>query len=81
MAVENDMLWLGSLESLNERTKAQYVVVRERFDKEYRGTLDDAMAEFRDSLNRAHHAGVVYFCIKKHEDVWYVKGYPVRKTQ
>jgi len=77
--VAQDMLWLGSLDALNARGRTQYVLAQERFDRKYRGTLDHAIDEFRESLNRAHHAGVVYFSVAKREDTWYVKGYPVRK--
>lgn len=78
MAVEKDMLWLGSLEDLNRRRKQQYVIAQERIDKAYKGTFDHAVDEFRNHLNFAHHAGVVYFSLDKRKETWYVKGYPIK---
>ena len=80
MAVEKDMLWLGSLESLNERGRQHYVLANhgERIEKKYTRSFDTAVDTFRNHLNYAHHAGVVYFSIDKRKDAWYVKGYPIR---
>ena len=79
MAVAPDMLWLGSLTSVSARDRQAYACAGPRVDKEYAGTLENAVEQYCDHLRRARYEGAVYFSMEKRKDVWYVKGYPFKK--
>jgi hypothetical protein len=78
-----DYLWLGDLESLNERelsTGAQFCQDERRLVRRYSlGSLDNAIKTHVNELIARGYAGAVFFNAKKVGQAYFLKGHPVSR--
>lgn len=81
MKLENLVLWMGDVKTLNDTTGRQYEQRTTRYTLETTGTLTDAIDRFKKMLVKQpwRPAGAVYFSATETRAGYRVKGYPIRE--
>ncbi len=80
MSLDGVILWHGTLQSLKDDQKKDFVDVATRIDRTYSGTYEQALKLFKRSISKMHATGVYYFNHSMPgQDLHYFKGYPVRE--